>query len=114
MAASYLMLNELNNLDIEIFHCINQLKVWKKGSNIDNIYKQIININDFKEISNDYLLARSATLSNEQKIKIKLFNDSTFYSVIEDLRVNTPTNCEFNAVFSSTVLILSNSLYSSM
>ena len=91
MAASYLMLNELNNLDNEIFHCINQLKVWKKGSNIDNIYKQIININDFKEISNDYLLARSATLSNEQKIKIKLFNDSTFYSVIEDLIVHLQT-----------------------
>ena len=42
MATSYLMLNELNNLDNEIFHCINQLKVWKKGRNIDNIYKQII------------------------------------------------------------------------
>ena len=30
--------NELNNFDNEIFYCINQLKVWKKGSNIDNIY----------------------------------------------------------------------------
>ena len=99
---------------MKYFIVLINLKSEKKGSNIDNIYKQIININDFKEISNDYLLARSATLSNEQKIKIKLFNDSTFYSVIEDLRVNTPTNCEFNAVFSSTVLILSNSLYSSM
>ena len=73
--------NELNNLDNEIFHCINQLKVWKKGSNIDNIYKQIIKINDFKEISKDCLLATLATLSNEQKIKIKHFNNSASYSV---------------------------------
>ena len=55
IATSYLTSNELNNLDNEIFHCINQLKVWKKYSNIDNLYKQIIKINDFKEISKDYL-----------------------------------------------------------
>ena len=70
------MSNELNNIGNEIFHCINQLKFWKKGSNIDNIPKQIKKINDLKEISKDYLLARLATLSNEQKIKIKLFNNS--------------------------------------
>lgn len=52
------MLNELNDLDNETFHCTNQLKVWKKGSNTGNIYKQIIKINDFKEISKDYLLAK--------------------------------------------------------
>ena len=50
MATSYLSSNELNNLD-------NEIKVWKKGSNIDNIYKQIIKINDFTEISKDYRLA---------------------------------------------------------
>ena len=43
------MSNELNNIDNEIFHCINQLKFWKRGSNIDNIPKQIIKINDLKE-----------------------------------------------------------------
>ena len=85
MGTSHLTSNELNNLDNEIFHCINQLDVWKKGSNIDNIHKQFIKINDFKEISEDYLLARLATLSNEQKIRIKLFNNSAFYSVNEDL-----------------------------
>ena len=37
VATSYLTSNELNNLDNEIFHCINQLKVSKKISNIDNI-----------------------------------------------------------------------------
>ena len=62
MATSNLMSNELNNLDSEIFHCINQLKVWKKDSNIDKKHKQVIKINDFKEISKDYLLARLATL----------------------------------------------------
>ena len=38
MTTSYLTSNDLNNLDNEIFHCINHLKVWKKGSNIDKIY----------------------------------------------------------------------------
>ena len=42
MAASYLTSNKWNNLDNEIFHFINELKDRKKGSNIDNIYKQII------------------------------------------------------------------------
>ena len=60
----------MNNLDNEIILCINQLKVWEKCSNIDNIYKQIIKFNDFSEISKDYVLARLPTLSNEQKIKI--------------------------------------------
>ena len=64
MATSYLTSNKLNNLDNEIFLCINQLKVWKKGSNIDNTYKQIIKINNIREISKDYLLVRLATLSN--------------------------------------------------
>ena len=39
MAASYLTSNKLNNLDNETYLCINQLKVSKKGSNIDNINK---------------------------------------------------------------------------
>ena len=65
MVTSYLTSNELNNFDNEIFHCINQLKVWKKDRNIDNIYKQTIKTNDFKGISKDYLLTRLATLSNE-------------------------------------------------
>ena len=85
MATSYLTSNELNNLDNEIFLCINRLKVWKRGSNIDNIYKQIIKINDFMEISKDYLLTRLATLSNEQKIKIKVLNNSASCSVNEEL-----------------------------
>ena len=85
MVTSYLMSNELNNFGNEIFHCIDQLKVLKKDSNIDNIYKQTIKINDFKGISKDYLLTRLATLSNEQKIKIKLFNNSASYSVNEEL-----------------------------
>ena len=85
MATSNLTSNELNNLGNEIFLYLNRLKVWKKGSNIDDIYKQIIKINDFMEIFTDYLLARLATLSNEQKIKIKLFNNSASYSVNEEL-----------------------------
>ena len=49
------------------------------------IYKRIIKVNDFKEISKYYFLARLATLPNEQKIKIKLFNNSASYSVNEEL-----------------------------
>ena len=41
MAISYLTSNGLDNRDNEISHCINQPKALKKGSNIDQIYKQI-------------------------------------------------------------------------
>ena len=106
MATSYSTSNELNNLNNEIFFCINQLKAWKKGSNIDNIHKQIIKISDFNEISKDYLLARLATLSNEQKIKIKLFNNSASYSVIEDLiDLETVNSMQYSLPRSSNVLI---------
>ena len=99
------MSSELNNLDNEIFLCINQLKVWKKGSNIDNIHKEIMKVNDFNEVSKDYLLARLTTFSNEQKTKIKLFNNSASYSVNEDL-IDLQT---VNAVLSSGVVTCSNS-----
>ena len=82
MATSYLRANELNNLDYEIFHCINQLQVWKKSSNINNMYKQITKINDFKKISKDYFLARLEILSNELKIKIKLFNKGAYIKYV--------------------------------
>ena len=107
MATSYLTLNELNHLDNEIFRCIDQLQVWKKGSNINNIYKQIIKINDIKEISKNYLLARLATLTNEQKIKIKLFNNSAFYSVNEELiNLKTINSMWYSPPRSSSALIM--------
>ena len=96
----------MNNLDNKVFHCINQFKVWKKGSNIDNICKQIIKNNDFKEISKDYLLVRLATLSNEQKIKIKLFNNSISYSVNEELTdLQTVKRMQYSSLRSSSVPI---------
>ena len=58
------------------------------------------------EISKDYLLARLGTLSNEHKVKIKLFNNSASYSVNGEL-IDLQT--ENNAVFSSAVVIRSNS-----
>ena len=70
---------------MKYFVLLINFKSGKKGSNINNIYKQIIKINDVKEISKNYLLARLATLTNEQKIKIKLFNNSASYSVNEEL-----------------------------
>ena len=70
---------------MKYFVLLINFKSGKKGSNISNIYKQIIKINDIKEISKNYLLARLATLTNEQKIKIKLFNNSASYSVNEEL-----------------------------
>ena len=106
MATSYLTSNELSNLDNEIFNCINQSKVCKKCSNIDNIYKQIIKINDFKEISKDYLLARLATLSNEQKIKMKLFNNFASYSVNEEfINLQTVSSLQHSPPRSSSVPI---------
>ena len=96
----------MNNLDNKVFHCINQFKVWKKGSNIDNICKQIIKNNDFKEISKDYLLVRLATLSNEQKTKIKLFNNSISYSVNEELTdLQTVKRMQYSSLRSSSVPI---------
>ena len=79
MATSYLTWNKLNNLDDEIFHCINQLKVYKKRNNIDSIYEQLLYINKYLNI----IFWRD--LSNEQKIKIKLFNNSASYSINEEL-----------------------------
>ena len=70
---------------MKYFVLLINFKSGKKGSNINNIYKQIIKTNDIKEISKNYLLARLATLANEQKIKIKLFNNSASYSVNEEL-----------------------------
>ena len=70
---------------MKYFVVLINFKSGKKGSNINNIYKQIIKINDIKEISKNYLLARLATLTNEQKIKIKLFNNSASCSVNEEL-----------------------------
>ena len=91
---------------MEYFILLNELKVWKKGSNIDNTYKQIIKINDFKEISEDYLLAGLATLSNEQNIKVKLFNNSTSYSINEELiDLQTVNSMHYSPPQSSSVPI---------
>ena len=83
MATAQLMFRELSNLDRGIFHIINQLKFLKKGSNIDNIYKNVIKINNFQEISKDPFPVRLENLSNEEKNEINLFCNSTSYSVDE-------------------------------
>ena len=82
------------------------MKVWKKDNNIDNIYKQIMKIIDFKEISKDHLLARLVTLSNEQKITIKLFHNSSSYSVNEELiDLKTVNSMQYSHPWSSSVSI---------
>ena len=68
MAALCLISNDMNNLDNEIFCCTNQFIVWKRGSNIDSTYKQIIKVRNFKE----NLKARLEVLPNEENTKIKL------------------------------------------
>ena len=45
----------------------------------------MIKIKKKNQISKDYLVARLATLSNIQKLKIKLLNNSTCYLVNEEL-----------------------------
>ena len=52
---------------------------------IDNIYKNVIKINNFQEISKDSFPVRLENLSNEEKNEIKLFRNSTSYSVDEEL-----------------------------
>ena len=71
---------------MKYFFVLIDLKSGKKAATlIIYINKQIIKINDFTKISKDYLLARLATLSNEQKIKMKLLDNSASYSVNEEL-----------------------------
>ena len=63
-------------------------------------------MNDFKEISKDYLLARLATLSNEQKIKIKLFNNTASFSVNKELiDLQTVNSMQYSPLRSSFVSI---------
>ena len=63
-------------------------------------------MNDFKEISKDYLLARLITLSNEQKIKIKLFSNFASYSVNEELiDLKTVKTIQYSSKRSSSVPI---------
>ena len=76
MAISYLTSNGLDNRDNEISHCINQPKALKKGSNIDQIYKQIIKINDFKEIYKDYFLAGFCRFSQLCRMNKRLRSSS--------------------------------------
>ena len=61
MATSYLMPNELNNLDNEIFHCTDQFKVWKKKSAISIIYTNKLLKSITKEISKKDFLANIAS-----------------------------------------------------
>ena len=74
---------------MKYFFVLIDLKSGKKGSNIDNIYKQ-----------------RLATLSNEQKIKIKLLNNSASYSINEELiDLKTVKTMQYSPPGSSTVPI---------
>ena len=47
MATDYLTSSQLNYFDSLIMTSIQQLKRWKKGVHLDNIYKEIIKTSDF-------------------------------------------------------------------
>ena len=50
--------NELNDLDNHTINVINQLKKWKKRTDVHAILKQIIKINECVDINKDFLAAR--------------------------------------------------------
>ena len=73
---------------------------------MDDIYKQTIKINNFKEISKDYLPARLSTMWNEQKIKVKLFYNFASYSINEELiDLKTMNSVHYSPSWSSPIPI---------
>ena len=94
-------------IKVNIYKQIIKINIYKQIIKI-NINKQIIKINDFNETSKDYLLVRLATFSNKQKIKIKikLFNNSTSYSLNEEvIDLQTVNSMQYSPRWSSSAPI---------
>ena len=58
---------------------IEQLKRWKKGAHLDNIYKEVIKISDFASVQVQYLSSRPLTLVQEGKVNSKLYGNTVTY-----------------------------------
>ena len=58
---------------------IEQLKRWKKGAHLDNMYKEVIKISDFASVQIQYLSSRPLTLVQEGKVNSKLYGNTVTY-----------------------------------
>ena len=81
MATAYLSSSQLNYFDSVIMASIQQLKRWKKGAHLDNIYKEVIKTSDFVSVQIRYLSSRLLTLVQEGKINSKLYRNTVTYIV---------------------------------
>ena len=79
MATAYLTSSQLNYFDRVIMTTIEQLKRWKKGAHLDNIYKEVIKISDFASVQVQYLSSRPLTLVHEGKVNSKLYGNTVTY-----------------------------------
>ena len=81
MATTYLTSSQLNYFDKVITTSIHQLKRWKKGTHLDNIYKEVINTSDFVSVPIQYLSNRLLTVVQEGKVNSKLYRNTVTYIV---------------------------------
>ena len=81
MATAYLTSSQVNYFDSVIMTSIQQLKRWKKGAHLDNIYKEVIKTSDFVSVQIRYLSSRLLTLVQEGKINGKLYRNTVTYIV---------------------------------
>ena len=76
--------NELNDLDNHVINVINQLKKWKKRTDVDAILNQIIKNNDCVDINKDFLAAHLNYLLEHNVILKKKYNNIESYSLNEN------------------------------
>ena len=81
MATAYLTSSQLNYFDNVIITSIQQLKRWKKGTHLDNIYKEVIKTSDFVSVPIQYLSNRLLTLVQEGKVNNKLYRNTVTYLI---------------------------------
>ena len=79
MATAYLISLQLNYFDSMIITGIKQLKRWKKRSNLDNIYKEVIKSLNFVSVEIQYLSSRLLALVQEGKANSKLHKNTVLY-----------------------------------
>ena len=74
-------MSQLNYLNNVIITSIQQLKRWKKGTHLDNIYKELIKTSDSVPVPIQYLSNRLLTLVQEGKVNSKLYRNTVTYIV---------------------------------
>ena len=89
MATAYRSSSQLNYFDSVIMTSIQQLKRWKKGAYLDNIYKEIIKTSDFVLVQIRYLSNRLLILVQDGKINSKLYKNTVTYIVNPEVLRNT-------------------------